>query len=240
MDDLERIGDAESSSADGPSSASSAESSSSSADGPALTRSFELVERAQDGDLEAYNRLFERYYDRVLRICRIRLGTHMKKLVDAEDILQETFIAAIRTFERFEFRHEASLIAWLSRLAENKIRESVDYHHAQKRDRRKEKVFTHIAAAMASGSLQFDPPASIMAPGDQVAQDELIGVMESCMEELSDDHREVILCRLYAKGDWAWVAEQIGRPTEGAARELFRRAKMALIDRVSRRIEMPE
>ena len=209
-------------------------------DGEALTQSLELVERAQDGDLDAYNRLFERYYDRVLRICRIRLGPHMRKLVDAEDILQETFIAAIRTFERFEFRHEASLIAWLSRLAENKIREAVDYHHAQKRDKRKERVFTHIAAAMASGSLQFDPPASIMAPGEQVEQAELLGVMEECMQELSDDHREVILCRLYAKGDWAWVAEQIGRPTEGAARELFRRAKMALIDRVSRRIEMPE
>lgn len=205
-----------------------------------LTLSLELVERAQDGDLEAYNRIFERYYDRVLRICRIRLGPHMRKLVDAEDILQETFIAAIRTFERFEMRHEASLIAWLSRLAENKIREAVDYHHAQKRDKRREKVFTHISAKMASGSLQFDPPASIMMPGDRVAQDELLQVMDECMQELTDDHREVILYRLYAKGDWAWVAEQIGRPTEGAARELFRRAKMALINKVSQRIEMPE
>jgi len=205
-----------------------------------LTLSLELVERAQDGDLEAYNRIFERYYDRVLRICRIRLGPHMRKLVDAEDILQETFIAAIRTFERFEMRHEASLIAWLSRLAENKIREAVDYHHAQKRDKRREKVFTHISAKMASGSLQFDPPASIMMPGDRVAQDELLAVMEECMQELTDTHREVILLRLYAKGDWAWVAEQIGRPTEGAARELFRRAKMALINKVSKRIELPE
>lgn len=205
-----------------------------------ITQSLELVERAQDGDLQAYNRIFERYYDRVLRICRIRLGPHMRQLVDAEDILQETFIAAIKTFERFEMRHEASLIAWLSRLAENKIREAVDYHHAQKRDKRKEKVFTHISAKMASGSLQFDPPASIMMPGDRVAQNELLQVMDECMQELTDDHREVILARLYAKGDWAWVAKQIGRPTEGAARELFRRAKFALINKVSERIDIPE
>ncbi|GJM21984.1 MAG: RNA polymerase sigma factor [Planctomycetota bacterium] len=205
-----------------------------------ITRSLELVERAQDGDLQAYNRIFERYYDRVLRICRIRLGPHMRQLVDAEDILQETFIAAIKTFERFEMRHEASLIAWLSRLAENKIREAVDYHHAQKRDKRKEKVFTHISAKMASGSLQFDPPASIMMPGDRVAQNELLQVMDECMQELTDAHREVIIARLYAKGDWAWVAEQIGRPTEGAARELFRRAKFALINKVSERIDIPE
>ena len=42
------------------------------------------------------------------------------------------------------------------------------------------------------------------------------------------------------KGSWAWVAEQMGRPTEGAARELFRRAKVALVNRVAQRTNIED
>ncbi|RKY18571.1 MAG: hypothetical protein DRQ55_13065 [Planctomycetota bacterium] len=205
-----------------------------------LTRSFELVQRAQDGDMEAYNRLFERYYLRVLRIVQIRLSTRVRGYLEAEDIIQETFIAAVRTFERFEMRHEAALIAWLARLAENKIREAVDYHHAQKRDRRREHALGYVRNAMASGTLVFDPPAPIELPVDQASTAELTALMEECLAELSDDQREVILLRLYHKGSWAWVAEQMGRPSEAAARELFRRAKVALISKVGKRTRLED
>jgi len=204
----------------------------------ALTRSIELVNRAQAGDLDAYNRLFERYYERVLHIVRIRLGPRMRSYVEAEDILQETFIAAVNTFERFEMRNESSLVNWLAKMAEHKIKEAVDYHHAQKRDRRRDRALVHVRNAMASGSLHFDPPAQVKLPVQQVEENELKRVMEECLAELSDDHKEVIVLRLYAKGSWAWVAEQMGRPTDGAARELFRRAKIALVNKVSQRIDI--
>lgn len=207
---------------------------------PGLTESFELVGRAQAGDLDAYNRLFERYYERVLHIVRVRIGPRIRGYLEAEDILQETFIAAVNTFERFEMRNESSMINWLAKLAEHKIKEAVDYHHAQKRDKRRERALAHVRSAMASGTLVFDPPADMMLPGQEVEQAELKAIMEECISELSEDHREVILLRLYAKGSWAWVAEQMGRPTEGAARELFRRAKIALVGLVSRRTKISD
>jgi RNA polymerase sigma-70 factor (ECF subfamily) len=205
-----------------------------------LTRSFELVQRAQDGDMDAYNRLFERYYDRVLRIVRIRLGTRIRTYLEAEDIIQETFIAAVKNFDRFEMRHEAALIAWLSRLAEHKIKEALDYHHALKRDRRRERALGHVRTAMASGTLVFDPPATLDLPVDRAGDQELTAIMEECLTELTDDHREVILLRLYHKGSWAWVAEQMGRPTDAAARELFRRAKVALVLKVGQRTRLED
>lgn len=204
------------------------------------TLSLELVGRAQGGDLQAYNRLFERYYERVLHIVRVRLGPHMRRLVEPEDILQETFIAAVNTFERFEMRHESSLVNWLAKLAENKIREAVDYHHAQKRDRRRERGFQHVRDALASGTLRIEPVADITLPDERAATGELKRLMEECLAELTDDHREVILLRLYAKGSWAWVAEQMGRPTEAAARELFRRAKVALAKKMGERTSLGE
>lgn len=206
---------------------------------PELTQSLELVERAQAGDLDAYNRLFERYYERVLRIVKIRLGPRARTYVEAEDIVQDTFIAAVRTFERFEMRNESSLINWLAKLAEHKIKESVDYFHALKRDRRRERALIHVRSAMDSGSLHFDPPADIDLPVEAVEKDELMRIIEEAMAEMTEMHREVILLRLYAKGSWDWIAEQIDRPTEGAARELFRRAKIALVNLVSQRMKMP-
>ena len=178
---------------------------------PELTQSFELVNRAQGGDLEAYNRLFERYYERVLHIVRMRIGRRVRGYLEAEDILQETFIAAVNSFERFEMRNESSLINWLAKLAEHKIKEAVDYHHAQKRDKRRERALAHVRNAMASGTLVFDPPADVKLPLQELEDAELVGIMEECISELSEDHRELILLRLYAKGSWSWVADQTGR-----------------------------
>jgi len=66
-----------------------------------ITRSLDLVLRAQQGDTDALNRLFERYYGRVQRIVRLRLGSRLREKVESGDILQETFIAAVRSLEDF-------------------------------------------------------------------------------------------------------------------------------------------
>ena len=73
-----------------------------------------LVKRAARGDSEAFAELVARHRDRVwaiaLRLCRDR--------DDAEDVLQETFLAAWRSLDRFGGRSEVS--TWLYRIAVNK------------------------------------------------------------------------------------------------------------------------
>jgi RNA polymerase sigma factor (sigma-70 family) len=116
------------------------------------TKSVELVRRAQGGELPALNRLFERYYDRVRKIVRMRLGPNLGKYVETEDILQETFIAAVHSFDRFEVRDDAGLILWLSKIAEHQIQNAAAYHGAQKRDRRREVALRHVQDSVASWS----------------------------------------------------------------------------------------
>jgi RNA polymerase sigma-70 factor (ECF subfamily) len=73
-----------------------------------------LVRRAADGQREAFEELVRRHRARVfalaLRICR--------NPDDAEDALQETFIAAYRALPRFDRRARVS--TWLYRIATNK------------------------------------------------------------------------------------------------------------------------
>jgi RNA polymerase sigma-70 factor (ECF subfamily) len=73
-----------------------------------------LVKRAARGDRDAFDELVARHRDRVwaiaLRMCRDR--------EDAEDALQETFISAWRSLDRFGGRSEVT--TWLYRIAVNK------------------------------------------------------------------------------------------------------------------------
>jgi RNA polymerase sigma-70 factor (ECF subfamily) len=78
-----------------------------------------LVRRAARGDSEAFSELVARHRDRVwaiaLRLCRDR--------DDAEDVLQETFLAAWRSIDRFGGRSEVT--TWLYRIAVNKSYDAI-------------------------------------------------------------------------------------------------------------------
>ncbi len=56
--------------------------------------SVELVHLAQAGDQNALNELFDRYYERVRSIVRLRLGKKLRLATESGDILQDTFAVA--------------------------------------------------------------------------------------------------------------------------------------------------
>ena len=74
---------------------------------PGRSSDARLVKRAARGDRAAFDELVARHRDRVwaiaLRMCRDR--------DDAEDVLQETFIAAWRALDRFGGRSEVTHLA---------------------------------------------------------------------------------------------------------------------------------
>ncbi len=198
------------------------------------TRSIQLVQQAQQGDREALDRLFARYYERVRGIVRIRLGPRLRGMLESGDILQETFIGAVRGFERFELRDEASLINWLSKIAENQIRGAARQATAQKRRRDLEESVAHVRSSIASGRLRPEPVADLPPPIEGLVRDEQVRLLERCMQQLKDEYREVILVRDYAGAAWEEVARLMQRPSANAARMLHSRALIELTALVRR------
>jgi RNA polymerase sigma-70 factor (ECF subfamily) len=195
-----------------------------------ITRSIELVNRAQDGDDEALNQLFDRYYERVRRIVRLRLGRKLRSALDSGDILQETFTQAVQGFDGFEMRDEASLIHWLSKLAERQIIAAADYHGAKKRDKSREVRLRGPASqdgTPASGA-SFGLAADATAPLQKLTENEQVDIVERCIRDLPEDYRELIILRDYAGASWESVAEQTGRPSAAAARMMHARALIDL------------
>jgi len=196
-----------------------------------LTASIELVERARAGDHGALERLFERYYPRVRRVVRARMGLRLRALEAPEDIVQNTFIAALGSLGRFEVREDADLIDWFSRLVENQLSDAAKYHGASKRDSLR-KVSLDALQRTSSAEVPTTPEPS--AP-DVLSFEEQARILDECISELAPDHREAIVLRDHAAASWVMVAERLGRPSEAAARELYRRAQVRLMDLFRRR-----
>src|SRR5262245_53289092 len=76
----------------------------------------ELVARTCAGEVDAFGRLVDRYYDDCTRFARRMLGNRD----DAEDALQEAFVHAFRGLPRY--RERDAFRGWLFRIVVNECR----------------------------------------------------------------------------------------------------------------------
>jgi RNA polymerase sigma-70 factor, ECF subfamily len=78
-----------------------------------MDNDIELVHAAQRGDQRAFAQLVEKYEPRVYNLAR----KMMRDPLDAEDVLQETFISVFRHLK--DFQGDSSFSTWLYRIATN-------------------------------------------------------------------------------------------------------------------------
>jgi RNA polymerase sigma-70 factor, ECF subfamily len=74
-----------------------------------------LVQRAQEGDEQAFATLFELHKKRVYSVCLLMT----KYVAEAEDLTQEAFLQVFRTIGTF--RGESAFSTWLYRIAVNTV-----------------------------------------------------------------------------------------------------------------------
>ena len=73
----------------------------------------EITKRLRDGDEDAFSTLVAAHHASMLRVARLYVRSH----ATAEEVVQETWLAALRGLERFEGR--SSLKTWLFRILVN-------------------------------------------------------------------------------------------------------------------------
>jgi RNA polymerase sigma-70 factor (ECF subfamily) len=177
-----------------------------------------LLRRARDGAPDALEELYGRVAPRLLAFVRLRLGRTLRSELESRDIVQATLLKSFEHFGQFERADTRSLMAWLSRIAENEIRDRADYHARQRRDAR-------LDVPLDAGHL--DLPARVRSALTQLVFDERARRVEAALEALEPHYREVIILRSFEELGFREIGVRLGK-SEDAARMLFARAMAAL------------
>jgi RNA polymerase sigma-70 factor (ECF subfamily) len=169
-----------------------------------------LIRAAQQGSEEAIERLFRSHWPRAHRAAFLVV----RDAAAAEDIAQESFLAAIRALDRFDRRRPFG--PWLHRIVVNR---SIDWSRARS-----------LRGEVAQPADPPDPGGEQGAPGGRYSAD-----LESALWTLSPEHRAVVVLRdllEYTPGEIARILEL----PRGTVNSRLRRA----LDRLGEAIEEGE
>lgn len=94
----------------------------------------DILDRARQGDQEAWQVLFDECYPKIVRVIRRRITRPMRKIYDSTDIANEVMKSLAAKFHHFDFSSVGGLRAYLIHAAEQKVVDGCRRSHAQKRD----------------------------------------------------------------------------------------------------------
>ena len=163
--------------------------------GPAIDRS--LIDRARNGDLDAFESIVRARMDAVYRLTSAILGNE----ADARDAAQETFVAAWRQLPRL--REPEKFEAWLQRVAVNAARQT---YRARSRRRVREIPSSTIAAL-------GDPAAA--------AQRDDAAILDAALATLPVDQRSILVLHHLEGRPLAELAAILDVPVGTAKSRLF-------------------
>jgi RNA polymerase sigma-70 factor (ECF subfamily) len=178
--------------------------------------------RAQGGDPSATGKLLEQYRNYLHLLARTMVGAAMRSRVEPSDIVQETYLDAVRDFPQFRGGSERELMAWLRQILVRNVTDQVRGHLAHGRDVRREESL-ELMLERSSQSLHDVLAAGISSPSAQAARREQSLLVAEAMSRLPEDYRDVIIYRNLRGMKFEEVAAAMGR-SSGAVRMLWARA----------------
>jgi RNA polymerase sigma-70 factor (ECF subfamily) len=140
-----------------------------------------LVQRARQGDLEAYDELVQRYQERIYATVYHMTSNHE----DANDLAQESFIKAFQALK--SFKGGSSFYTWLYRIAVNK---TINFLK-----QRKNRI--HLSLNDLDFNAEHDPDLvafiSDKTPRRDAGLNELQEKLNTALMKLSEPHRLVVV-----------------------------------------------
>jgi RNA polymerase sigma-70 factor (ECF subfamily) len=187
----------------------------------------ELVALAKDGDQSALNRLYTAYAERVRWMVRFRMGKELRSKLESMDLVQETFIHALRGLEGFTYKDEGDFVRWLSKIAENELHGNLRRLHAGKRDIRKEVKLDNHESTTGGGFLGTLGPTKATTPSVIMSRKEDLTRLEKAMDRLKPQYREAIVLTKIEGLSYGEIGAKLDMSAD-AVRMLATRAMVAL------------
>ena len=190
----------------------------------------ELVRRAQEGELDAFEALANRYEQRVYSLA-LRMLRHEQ---DAEDVTQQTFLSAVENLGGF--RGDASFATWVLRIAT----------HAALKVIRKCKGLDTVSLEEATepgDDYESIPHPEYIADWKQsperlVHRNEVRRLLDEALAKLDEKHRLVFLLRDVEGLSVRETAEALGL-SEANTKVRLLRARLQLREELTRTLGDP-
>ncbi len=178
-----------------------------------------LIQSAQKGDLDTFNRLVLAYQQQAYNLALRMLGDDD----GAQDATQQSFISAyekIRTFRGGSFR------AWIMRIVANNCYDELR--------RLKRNPTTELTPVITDSGEEMEEPewladSSSPSPEEHYEQKELEAAIQGCINALPEEFRTVVVLVDLQGMDYREAAEVINSPL-GTVRSRLARARQRLQD----------
>jgi RNA polymerase sigma-70 factor (ECF subfamily) len=178
------------------------------------TSTFDLIERGRCGESTALSALFDKHRGRLAVLTHYRLGPHLRAKYEIDDVLQETFLRAVRDFARFEYQGPGSLLRWLT----------VIHAHTLAELGRKKDLGEPVPFRSPSHPEGIDPRDST-TPSRVFARQETLDRILHTLDQLTPDYREVLILARFEGLSTAEVAARMDKSREQVALLLHRALK---------------
>lgn len=155
----------------------------------------ELITQYKSGNEKAFEALVNRHKNKIFTTILLIV----KDQYVAEDLLQETFIKAIKTIKSGRYNEEGKFLPWISRIAHNM---SIDYFRKQKR---------YPTIVMEDGSNVFNTLEFSEDSFETVQiKKETHARLREFIQRLPEAQREVLMMRHYMQMSFQEIAEMTG------------------------------
>ena len=181
----------------------------------------QLVQRAQRGDLRAFDLLVLKYQGRIGAL----VSRYIADAGEVEDVTQEAFIKAYRALSKF--RGDSAFYTWLYRIAANAAKN----HLVAKGRRPGADATIEDAEVFDDGGLVSETSSpEAMAMGDELA-----AVVEQALQSLPEELGAALTLRELEGLSYDDIAEVLGCPV-GTVRSRIFRAREAIDEQVRQQI----
>ena len=171
-----------------------------------------LLNNYLSGDRAAISQLIDRHTHRVRDYIRMMV----KDNDVADDILQETFIKAVRVIDEGRYADTGKFLSWILRIAHNQV---IDHFRSQKNAKT---VSESDAGYNMLGTLRFaERTVEDAMISSQIEED-----VRRLIERLPAEQREVVMMRYYSGLSFQEIADQ----TDVSINTALSRMRYALIN----------
>jgi RNA polymerase sigma-70 factor (ECF subfamily) len=187
----------------------------------------ELLVNVREGEPRAVDALLDRHRDSLRRMIALRLDQRIMQRLDVSDVVQDVLIEANRRLIDYVNHPTIPFHLWIRQIAKDRIIDAHRRHRmsAKRSIDREQPVAFSPAPDQSTIDLANQFRDGALTPAAAATQRELAQHIESAIQHLRDNDREIILMRHYEQLNNQEIAQALGLSEPAASMRYLRAIK---------------